>query len=334
MPGSAVRLLSRAAAAAGLTLTLAGTMLPAAAPSAAVAHGTTGSLRHLLNPDGAETSPDPAEAMTGQQAFAAAHFGKSALAHPFAMSAALSRGVREAALVPQNLSLSGSWKLRGPSRYYANDRARSGSLVDLGMENLSGRVTTIATTPQRPDQIWVGAADGGVWKSSDAGAHWKPMFDHQGTLAIGSIAVDPTDADRVYVGTGEANTNADAYYGLGMYVTNDGGRHWHNVRLPGVLTVFHVEVAKPSKGFPDGRVFAATNHGLWLSTDHGRHYVNVDLPTNTNHNGVYTATPFGNFVTDVRVRPHHVNEVVAVVGWRGGSATMPNGKKQSVGNGF
>src|SRR5206468_1370756 len=77
-----------------------------------------------------------------------------------------------------------------------------------------------------------------------------------------------------------------------------------------------------------------TNNGLWLSTDHGKTYRNGSLPTNAAHKGVYRETPFGNFVTDVRVRPHHVNEVVAVVGWRRGSAKEPNGKADSVGNGF
>src|SRR5207248_9501615 len=118
-------------------------------------------------------------------------------------------------------------------------------------------------------------------------ASLTPKFDRQGTHAIGSIAIDPANPSRVYVGTGEPNTNADAYYGNGIYAPDDGGAHWRHVHLPGVLTVFHVEAVKPSRGFRYGRVFAATNNGLWLSTDHGHHYVNVKIPTNAAHNGVY-----------------------------------------------
>src|SRR3954463_391034 len=326
--------IARTSAAAGLTLTLAGALAPTSTAPATSGHAGQG-LRSLLNPSGAESHADPAEEMTAQQSFAAKHFGAAGLSSPLATSAAIRQSVAQAALVPASARFGGDWKIRGPKSYFANDPNRSPSdIVDLGFQNLGGRVTAIATTPQRPDQVWVGAADGGVWKSTNAGRSWAPKFDHQGTLAIGGIAVDPVNANRVYVGTGEANTNADAYYGDGIYVTDDGGTHWHRVHLPGVLTVFHVEAAKPSKGFPNGRVFAATNNGLWLSTDHGRHYVNVALPTNAAHNGVYTGSPFGNFVTDVRVRPHHPNDVVAVVGWRGGAQKMPNGRAQSVGNGF
>jgi hypothetical protein len=328
--------IARTSAAAGLALTLAGALAgaPAVTPATSAAHGS-GSLRSLLNPTGAEAKADPVEEMTAQQSFAAKHFGVAGLSDPYATSRAISQSIAQAAAVPQSTSFGGDWKIRGPKSYFANDPNRSPSdIVGLGFQNLGGRVTSIATTPQRPDQVWVGAADGGVWKSTDAGKSWSPKFDHQGTLAIGGIAVDPADPNRVYVGTGEANTNADAYYGNGMYVTDDGGKRWTHVHLPGVLTVFHVEAVKPSKGFRNGRVFAATNNGLWLSTDHGRHYVNVKLPSNAAHNGVYTGSPFGNFVSDVRVRPHHPDEVVAVIGWRGGAKVMPNGKAQSVGNGF
>src|SRR3954451_7780450 len=326
--------IARTSAAAGLTLTLAGALAPTATAPVAGGHAGHG-LRSLLNPSGAESHADPAEEMTAQQSFAAKHFGAAGLSSPLATSAAIRQSVAQAATVPASARFTGDWKIRGTKSYFANDPRRSSSdIVDLGFQNLGGRVTAIGTTPQRPDQVWVGAADGGGWESTDAGKPWSPKFDHQGTLAIGGVAVDPADANRVYVGTGEANTNADAYYGDGMYVTNDGGAHWTRVHLPGVLTAFHVEAVKPSRGFRNGRVFAATNNGLWLSTDHGRHYVNVKLPSNAAHNGVYTGSPFANFVSDVRVRPHHPNEVVAVIGWRGGAQKLPNGRAQSQGNGF
>jgi hypothetical protein len=329
--------IARTSAAAGLSLTLAGALAPGAPSVAASAAGNGAAgqdVRSLLNPSGVETHPNPVEEMTAQQSFAASHFGSAGLSAPLATSRAIQQGVAQAAVVPTSTRFGGDWKIRGPKSYFANDPNRSSNVAALGFTNLAGRVTAIGVTPARPDQVWVAAADGGVWKSTNAGKSWSPKFDHEGTLAIGGIAVDPANPDRVYVGTGEANTNADAYYGNGMYVTSDGGRHWRHASLPGVLTVFHVEAVKPSKGYPAGRVFAATNNGLWLSTDHGRHYVNLTLPTNAAHNGVYKGSPFGNFVTDVRVRPHHPNEVVAVVGWRGGAQKMPNGRAQSVGNGF
>lgn len=326
-----VTALSLTAATIGLSVALAGALAPPHASPGRTA--APADLRQLLNPSGVRPI-DPAEEMTAQQAFAARHYGGLGLASPLALSAAIEHGIAQAARISGSALYSRAWQLRGPSRYYANNAQRSGDLTNLGFQNLSGRVTSIATSKQRPALVWVGTAGGGVWRSTDAGQTWTPRFDRQGTLAIGSLAIDPRNPDRVYVGTGEANTNADAYYGNGMYVTTDGGKTWRHVHLPGVLTVFHVEAVPPSPGFPAGRVFAATSRGLWLSRDHGKHYSNVALPTNAAHTGVYTATPFGNFVTDVRVRPKHPSEVVAVVGWRKGSATEPNGKKDSVGNGF
>ena len=324
---------SRVAAAAGLSLALAGALAPTGTTAVTATPATTADLRQLLNPSGIEPI-DPAEEMAAQQSFAAAHYGALGLGSPVALSNAIEKGIQQSAAMPASRQFGKHWVLRGPRTFRADDPARSGSLTNLGFHTLSGRVTSLATTPNRPGLVWVGTAGGGVWRSTDQGKTWSPRFDKQGAIAIGSVAIDPSNPNRVYVGTGEANTNGDAYYGNGMYVTNDNGKSWRNVHLPGVLTVFHVEAAKPSKGFPNGRVFAATSHGLWLSTNHGKTYRNVTLPTNAAHNGVYHGTPFGNFVSDVRVRPHHVNQVVAVVGWRRGSATEPNGKADSVGNGF
>ncbi len=317
------RLAGRVLAATGAVVLLAAGFVQRAEPAA----------RHavpLARPDGADFG-----GQTTAQAFSAAHYGPSPLSQPAAFAAALAAGARQAAAVPEarGPGLGAAWQLRGPATLYANDPARSGSLTELGFRSLAGRITAVATTPGQPDLVYAGAADGGVWRSTDAGAHWTPVFDTQPTLAIGGIAIDPSDPSRVYVGTGEANTNADAFYGDGMYATDDAGAHWRHVSLPGVLTVFHVEVAAPTPGHPE-RVFAATNDGLWLSTDDGRSYANVELPTNAAHTGVYTATPFGNFVTDVRVRPGHPGEVLAVVGWRRGRAPDAAGVPDSVGNGF
>ena len=324
---------SRAAAAVGLSLALAGALAPTGTTPINAAPPTTADLQHLLNPSGIKPI-EPGEEMAAQQAFGARHYGALGLGNPRVLSAAIETGIQQAAAVATSRRFHRAWTLRGPKVFRADDPTRSGDLTKLGFHNLSGRVTSLSTTPKRPGLVWVGTAGGGVWRSTDQGHHWKPRFDRQGTLAIGSVAIDPKNPSRVYVGTGEPNTNADAYYGNGLYVTKDNGKTWRHVHLPGVLTVFHVEAAKPSPGFPDGRVFAATNNGLWLSTNHGKSYRNVSLPTNAAHNGVYRDTPFGNFVTDVRVRPHHPATVVAVVGWRRGSATEPDGKADSEGNGF
>ena len=98
----------------------------------------------------------------------------------------------------------------------------------------SGRVTAIAHDPTNPAVAYLGAADGGVWKTTDSGAHWAPIFDTQPSLAIGSIGVDPGNPATVYVGTGEPNdptgfSGADQYFGAGIFKSTNGGSSWSKV---------------------------------------------------------------------------------------------------------
>jgi len=90
----------------------------------------------------------------------------------------------------------------------------------------SGRVTSIAVDPADPNHWLVGAAQGGVWDTRDAGATWQPRTDGQPSLAIGAIAFSPTSPGVVYVGTGEANFCSWCYAGAGMLRSNDSGSTW------------------------------------------------------------------------------------------------------------
>ena len=90
----------------------------------------------------------------------------------------------------------------------------------------SGRVSSIGVSATDSDLYYIGGADGGVWKTTDGGANWSPMTDHMPTTAIGAIAVDPTNDQVVYAGTGEANYANHSRYGLGIFKTTDGGATW------------------------------------------------------------------------------------------------------------
>ena len=74
-----------------------------------------------------------------------------------------------------------------------------------GPENIGGRMTSIVCHPQDADEIWAGAAGGGVWHSTDAGQTWTALWNKQDSLNVGSLAIDPNDPDTLYCGTGEAN---------------------------------------------------------------------------------------------------------------------------------
>ena len=90
---------------------------------------------------------------------------------------------------------------------------------------VSGRATGIAFDR---GAVYLATADGGVWKSTDRGASWRPVFDDQVKLSIGAIAVNPAD-HSIWVGTGEANTNYEAYNGAGIFRSADGGASWRLV---------------------------------------------------------------------------------------------------------
>jgi photosystem II stability/assembly factor-like uncharacterized protein len=94
-----------------------------------------------------------------------------------------------------------------------------------------GRVLAVTGVPGEPSVFYFGAASGGVWRSSDAGASWEPIFDKQDIASIGSIAVSPSDHNILYVGTGEACIRGNISYGNGVYKSIDRGKTWKNVGL-------------------------------------------------------------------------------------------------------
>jgi photosystem II stability/assembly factor-like uncharacterized protein len=109
----------------------------------------------------------------------------------------------------------------------------------------SGRVTALAVDPRDANTVYLGAAEGGVWKTTDGGAHWQPIFDFEDSLAIGSIAIDPQNPDTVYVGTGDDQDNAFgiSFYGDGIYKSIDGGATWRHTQnqlagvSPGAISI-------------------------------------------------------------------------------------------------
>jgi hypothetical protein len=89
-----------------------------------------------------------------------------------------------------------------------------------------GRVTSIAVDPSDPKHWLVGAAQGGVWESFNAGRSWFPQTDNQPSLATGCILFAPSDPEVIYVGTGEGNFSADSYAGAGLIKSVNGGGSW------------------------------------------------------------------------------------------------------------
>ena len=93
------------------------------------------------------------------------------------------------------------------------------------------RVSAVVGVPGDPNTYYVGAASGGVWKSSDGGVHWRPIFDDQPAQSIGAIAIAPSDPSVVWVGTGESFIRSNVSLGNGVYRSTDAGKTWTHVGL-------------------------------------------------------------------------------------------------------
>jgi len=105
------------------------------------------------------------------------------------------------------------------------------ALRSIGPALTSGRIADLAVDPADSRIWWVAAASGGVWKTTNSGTTWSPVFDGEGSYSIGALAIDPKNPNVVWVGTGENNNQRSVAYGDGVYRTLDGGKSWKRMGL-------------------------------------------------------------------------------------------------------
>ncbi|HSL81247.1 MAG TPA: glycosyl hydrolase, partial [Thermoanaerobaculia bacterium] len=150
----------------------------------------------------------------------------------------------------------------------------------IGPAVMSGRIAAIdAKSAAGKLTIWVGAASGGVWKSTDGGITFKPVFDDH-VQSIGAVAIDPSAPDTVWVGTGESCTRTSVSIGRGVYKTTDGGEEWTLMGLGDSERIAAIRV-HPAKS--DTAWVCATGHlwdgneqrGVFKTTDGGRTWKKV-----------------------------------------------------------
>jgi photosystem II stability/assembly factor-like uncharacterized protein len=129
-----------------------------------------------------------------------------------------------------------------------------------------GRTVTATGVPGQPNRFYFGAVGGGVWRSDNAGRTWVPIFDAQPVASIGAIAVAPSDANVIYVGSGEADMRSDISYGNGMYKSVDAGKTWTRIGLTDTRQIGQVLVDPHDAGI----VFvAALGHGYGPNKERG-----------------------------------------------------------------
>jgi photosystem II stability/assembly factor-like uncharacterized protein len=146
---------------------------------------------------------------------------------------------------------------------------------NVGPDNISGRVSEVLGVPGNKNIIWASFATGGFWKTEDAGKSWKPLFDNEGTLSVGSFDVAKSNSNIIYLGSGEANIFRASLPGMGVYKSEDGGKSWKHIGLENTSTISRV-IIHPSN--PNHVYVAASGNewsnnkerGLYETTDGGK----------------------------------------------------------------
>ncbi len=150
-------------------------------------------------------------------------------------------------------------------------------LRPLGPAATSGRVIAFAVNPKDPSHYFVAAASGGVWKTTNAGTTFTPVFDNEGSYSIGAVALDPKNPNVVWVGTGELNAQRSVGYGDGIYRSDDGGRSWRNLGLKASGHIARIVIDPRNSDVvyaaAQGPLWSAGgDRGLYKSTDGGKNW--------------------------------------------------------------
>src|SRR5579884_4478148 len=170
---------------------------------------------------------------------------------------------------------------------------------NVGPQVSGGRLGAVAGTDADSSLYYAGAAGGGVWKTTNAGQSWEPVFDKQDVQSIGAVAVDPSNENIVWVGTGEGAPRNDVITGDGVYRSADGGKTWQHV-----LTLPHALITKIEIDPRDantvlvgvlGDPFAdSSDRGMYRTTDGGKTWkktLYVDTQTGVSDIDASRATP-------------------------------------------
>ena len=190
----------------------------------------------------------------------------------------------------------------------------------------AGRARALAGVPSQPNVFYIGFDNGGVWRSTDYGSTWIPLFDDQPTGSVGAIAVAPSNPNVIYVGSGAGIIRPDLAVGDGMYKSIDAGKTWTHLGLHDTEMIAYIDVDPKDPN----RLFVAalghpygpnTERGIFRSTDGGRTFDKVL------YKDEYTS---GN---DVRIDPGNSNIVYAAM-WQQQQSFIEGGGFGAGGNGI
>lgn len=197
-----------------------------------------------------------------------------------------------------------------PVEKYFDAMSKKSNLIDrssmnvswtpLGPTNIGGRVSALVADPLNPNIIIIGAAAGGIFKTTNGGLNWSPKTDFAPALGMGSLEMDPNNSNIIYAGTGEANSATDCYPGYGLLKSNDKGDTWNVIGLSEVLNIAAIKVHPLNSNI----VYAAgmgyrsksVNKGIYKSTNAGATWNKVLFVTDST-----SAIDIGIDYTDVNI---------------------------------
>src|ERR1700756_3412017 len=162
----------------------------------------------------------------------------------------------------------------------AVDKLKNLELREIGPAVMGGRIDDFAVVESNPNIVFVGVAAGGVWKTTNNGTTWTPVFDKEAVSTIGDIAIAPSDPNVIWVGTGEPNNRQSSSWGDGIYRSLDGGKTWRNMGLTDSRHIGRVQIDPHN---PDIVYVAAVGHlwgpnkerGVYKTMDGGKTWSNV-----------------------------------------------------------
>src|SRR5678815_4616521 len=145
----------------------------------------------------------------------------------------------------------------------------------IGPAIMGGRISDVEGVPGDANVVYVASASGGLWKTTNGGVTWKPIFERQGSFSLGDIALAPSNPEVVWVGTGESNVRNSVSFGDGVYKSTDGGKTWQNMGLKDTERISAIAIHPQN---PDIVYIGALGHafgpneerGVFMTTDGGK----------------------------------------------------------------
>jgi len=176
----------------------------------------------------------------------------------------------------------------------------------IGPASMGGRIDDIACVEQNPYIIYVGFATNGLWKSTNNGTTFQPIFDTYGTHSIGDVAIAPSDQNIVWVGTGEANNRQSSSFGDGIYKSTDAGKTFTKMGLEDSQTIARIVIDPKDPNIVYvavlGHLFGPNKErGIYKTTDGGKTWNNVKfIDEDTGFTDLRWTLPTAKFFTRLR----------------------------------